>query len=152
MTACSILPAAATGSRLTLDASGAQLQGAHNIENMLAAGSVGFLCGLSAEVIRDTLISFTGLPHRMEFVDEIRGVKFFNDSKGTNVGAVVKSLESLEGPIILIAGGKDKGGSYRPLEALLAEQRQGPGGAGRGPRADSSRARPCRANDHCRFA
>ncbi|MBN2106928.1 MAG: UDP-N-acetylmuramoyl-L-alanine--D-glutamate ligase [Deltaproteobacteria bacterium] len=108
--------------RLTLDASGAQLQGAHNIENMLAAGSVGFLCGLSAEVIRDTLISFAGLPHRMEFVGEVRGVKFFNDSKGTNVGAVVKSLESLEGPIILIAGGKDKGGSYRPLEALLARK------------------------------
>ena len=107
---------------LTLDAAGALLQGAHNIENMLAAGSVGFLCGLSADVIRDTLLSFAGLPHRMEFVGEIQGVRFFNDSKGTNVGAVVKSLESLEGPIILIAGGKDKGGSYRPLEALLASK------------------------------
>jgi UDP-N-acetylmuramoylalanine--D-glutamate ligase len=107
---------------LTLDASGAQLRGAHNIENMLAAGSVGFLCGLSADVIRDTLISFAGLPHRMEFVDELQGVRFFNDSKGTNVGAVVKSLESLDGPIILIAGGKDKGGSYRPLEGLLARK------------------------------
>ncbi len=106
--------------RLTLDASGAQLRGAHNIENMLAAGSVGFLCGLSGDLIRDALLSFAGLPHRMEFVDEIQGVRFFNDSKGTNVGAVVKSLESLEGPIILIAGGKDKGGSYSPLEALLA--------------------------------
>jgi UDP-N-acetylmuramoylalanine--D-glutamate ligase len=108
------------GSRLTLDASASQLRGAHNIENMLAAGSVGFLCGLPEAVIRDTLISFSGLPHRMEFVDEIQGVRFFNDSKGTNVGAVVKSLESLQGPVILIAGGKDKGGTYRPLEALLA--------------------------------
>ena len=105
--------------QVTFDAAEARLKGAHNIENMLAAGSVGFLCGLPADVIRDVLLSFTGLPHRMEFVDEIRGIRFFNDSKGTNVGAVVKSLESLEGPIILIAGGKDKGGSYYPLEGLL---------------------------------
>jgi len=104
---------------LSLDARGAHLQGSHNIENMLAAGSVGFLCGLPAEVLRETLISFKGLAHRMEFVTELRGVKFFNDSKGTNVGAVVKSLESLDGPIILIAGGKDKGGSYQPLAGLL---------------------------------
>ena len=104
---------------LSVDASGAHLQGAHNIENMLAAGSVGFLCGLPAEVIRETLVSFKGLAHRMEFVKELRGVKFINDSKGTNVGAVVKSLESLDGPVILIAGGKDKGGSYQPLEGLL---------------------------------
>ena len=103
----------------SFDATGARLMGAHNIENMLAAGSVGFLCGLSKDVIRETLLSFAGLPHRMEFVDEIQGVRFFNDSKGTNVGAVVKSLESLEGPVILIAGGKDKGGSYKPLEGLL---------------------------------
>ncbi len=107
------------GSSLSIDASGARLHGAHNIENMLAAGSVGFLCGLPADVIREALISFKGLPHRMELVDEVDGVKFFNDSKGTNVGAVVKSLESLDSPIILIAGGKDKGGSYRPLEELL---------------------------------
>jgi UDP-N-acetylmuramoylalanine--D-glutamate ligase len=112
----------ANGSRLRLDASGSQLKGAHNIENMLAAGAVAFLCGLPGERIRDTLISFEGLPHRMEFVDEIRGVRFFNDSKGTNVGAVVKSIGSFEGPIILIAGGKDKGGSYAPLEPLLARK------------------------------
>ena len=105
--------------QMTLDAAEARLQGAHNIENMLAAGSVGFLCGIPADIIRDVLLSFSGLPHRMEFVDEIQGIRFFNDSKGTNVGAVVKSLESLEGPIILIAGGKDKGGSYYPLESLL---------------------------------
>ena len=105
--------------QVTFDAAEARLQGAHNIENMLAAGSVGFLCGIPADIIRDVLLSFSGLPHRMEFVDEIQGIRFFNDSKGTNVGAVVKSLESLEGPIILIAGGKDKGGSYYPLEGLL---------------------------------
>jgi UDP-N-acetylmuramoylalanine--D-glutamate ligase len=104
---------------MSIDVKDARLRGAHNIENMLAAGSVGFMCGLSPDVIRDSLVSFSGLPHRMEFVDEIRGVRFYNDSKGTNVGAVVRSLESIEGPIILIAGGKDKGGSYGPLEALL---------------------------------
>jgi len=104
---------------MSVDAKDARLRGAHNIENMLAAGSVGFLCGLSSDVIRDTMISFSGLPHRMEFVDEIQGVRFYNDSKGTNVGAVVRSLESIDSPIILIAGGKDKGGSYAPLEKLL---------------------------------
>lgn len=108
------------GSRsISLDAGGACLQGTHNIENMLAAGLVGVLCGLPVDEIREALVSFKGLEHRMEFVDELKGVKFFNDSKGTNVGAVVKSLESLAGPVILIAGGKDKGGSYKPLEGPL---------------------------------
>lgn len=97
----------------------ALLQGAHNKENMLAAAAAGFACGLAAEAVRTALVSFQGLPHRMEFVDRVGGVAFYNDSKGTNVGAVVKSLESLDAPLILIAGGKDKGGSYQPLRELV---------------------------------
>ncbi len=98
---------------------GALLQGIHNIENMLAAASVGLVCGLPEQSIQQSLTGFAGLKHRMEFVDEIGGVAFYNDSKATNVGAVVKSLESLDPPLILIAGGKDKGGSYEPLRALV---------------------------------
>jgi len=98
---------------------GALLQGIHNIENMLAAASVGLVCGLPEQSIQQSLTGFAGLKHRMEFVDEIGGVSFYNDSKATNVGAVVKSLESLGPPLILIAGGKDKGGSYEPLRQLV---------------------------------
>lgn len=99
---------------------GAHLQGAHNKENMLAAASVGCAAGVPIQSIHSALIGFKGLPHRMEFVGEVRGVLFYNDSKGTNVGACLRSLESLDPPIILIAGGKDKGGSYRPLRELVA--------------------------------
>lgn len=107
---------------MTFPVNDALLKGSHNKENMLAAASVGFLCGLPAETIRTALVIFSGLPHRMEFVDEVRGVSFFNDSKGTNVGACMKSLESLDPPLILIAGGKDKGGSYQPLRDLIVEK------------------------------
>ena len=98
---------------------GAHLQGAHNRENMLAAASVGCAVGVPIQFIHSTLIGFKGLPHRMEFVADVNGVLFYNDSKGTNVGACLRSLESLDPPIILIAGGKDKGGSYRPLREIV---------------------------------
>lgn len=101
---------------------GALLAGIHNVENMMAAAAVGFVCGLSLQSMQQTLVRFSGLKHRMELVDEIRGVIFYNDSKATNVGAVVKSLESLPAPLVLIAGGKDKGGSYAPLQKLLREK------------------------------
>ena len=109
-------------SEQTFSLAGARLQGAHNRENMLAAAAVGFACGLPLEIIRTSIVSFQGLPHRMEFVAEVDGIAFYNDSKGTNVGACVRSLESLDPPIILIAGGKDKGGSYQPLRELVAQK------------------------------
>jgi UDP-N-acetylmuramoylalanine--D-glutamate ligase len=101
---------------------GALLSGIHNVENMMAAAAVGFVCGLSLQSMQQALVRFSGLKHRMELVDEIRGVTFYNDSKATNVGAVVKSLESLPAPLVLIAGGKDKGGSYAPLQSLLRQK------------------------------
>ncbi len=107
---------------MTFTAQDAQLKGAHNKQNMLAAASVGLLCNLPEEKIRRALISFTGLPHRMELVTEVKGITFYNDSKGTNVGACIKSLESLDVPIILIAGGKDKGGSYLPLLNIIKKK------------------------------
>jgi len=102
-----------------------RLQGIHNKENMLAALCVSLLCKIRPETITHVFKTFTGLPHQMEFVDEIEGVSFYNDSKGTNVGACVKSLESLNAPLVLIAGGKDKGGSYEPLKELIREKVKG---------------------------
>jgi UDP-N-acetylmuramoylalanine--D-glutamate ligase len=68
------------------------------------------------------LNDFSGLEHRLEFVREHNGVHYYNDSKGTNVGAVVKSLASFAGPVILLAGGVDKGGDYGPLEREIKQK------------------------------
>ncbi len=85
------------------------------LENILAATAMTLLCGCSIEGIAQTLMGFKGLSHRMEFVRSFRGVQYINDSKGTNVGAVVRSLENMKGPVILIAGGKSKGTDFLPL-------------------------------------
>jgi UDP-N-acetylmuramoylalanine--D-glutamate ligase len=93
----------------------AKIHGVHNLENMMAAVAAAKCAGVTAGPIQDTLETFPGLEHRLEFVREKSGVRFYNDSKGTNVGAVVKSLASFSGPVILLAGGVDKGGDYAPL-------------------------------------
>ena len=102
-----------------IDEEGVSLQGEHNRENILAAVSAAGICNLSYENITKALHTFKGLPHRMEFVDCINGINFFDDSKATNVGACLKSISSIKPPIILIAGGKDKGGSYLPLRTEI---------------------------------
>ncbi len=99
-----------------------KLIGIHNLENMLAASLVAFCCGVSSKSIQETINSFPGLPHRIQFVREWNRVKFYNDSKATNVGAVVKALESFAGPVVLLAGGRDKGGKYDPLIPLIKEK------------------------------
>jgi UDP-N-acetylmuramoylalanine--D-glutamate ligase len=102
-----------------------KLQGVHNVENMMAAVAAAKAAGLENSIIRRTLENFPGLEHRLEFVREKNQVRYFNDSKGTNVGAVVKSLASFEGPVILLAGGVDKGGDYAPLaEAVRRKVRR----------------------------
>jgi UDP-N-acetylmuramoylalanine--D-glutamate ligase len=93
-----------------------KIQGVHNVENLMAAVAVAKLVGVSAAAIRKVMEEFPGLEHRLEFVREKDGVRYYNDSKGTNVGAVLKSLASFSAPIILLAGGVDKGGDYRILE------------------------------------
>ncbi len=91
------------------------IQGAHNLENAMAASAVALLSGCSVAAVRTALQEFVGLEHRLEFVRELDGVKYINDSKGTNVGAVIKSLESAGAPVVLIAGGRDKDGDFGAL-------------------------------------
>ena len=96
------------------------LAGGHNALNVAAAVAVAGELGVSPKTIARVLKAFSGLPHRMVLVGEIRGVRYYDDSKGTNVGAVVTALQGLGEPkAVLIAGGRDKGGSYEPLAAAL---------------------------------
>jgi UDP-N-acetylmuramoylalanine--D-glutamate ligase len=98
------------------------LKGVHNVENMMAALTTARIFGCSKKAVQDVLRRFKGLEHRLEFVREIGGVRFYNDSKGTNVGSVVKSLQSFSEPVILIAGGKDKNGDLSPLKELVRKR------------------------------
>jgi UDP-N-acetylmuramoylalanine--D-glutamate ligase len=100
----------------------AKIKGVHNVENMMAAIAATKAVGVGHDVIQKTLESFPGLEHRLEFVREKDGVRYFNDSKGTNVGAVEKSLASFSEPVILIAGGVDKGGDYRQLQNCIRQR------------------------------
>jgi UDP-N-acetylmuramoylalanine--D-glutamate ligase len=99
-----------------------RVQGVHNVENMMAAIAMTKSAGVDHAAIQHVLENFTGLEHRLEFVRERNGVRFYNDSKGTNVGAVVKSLASFSVPILLVAGGVDKGGDYGPLRDLVRDK------------------------------
>jgi UDP-N-acetylmuramoylalanine--D-glutamate ligase len=99
-----------------------KIKGSHNLENALAAIATCLILKVKVDNIRKVLREFKGIPHRMEFVREIKGVRFINDSKATNVDSVMKSLASFPGPIILIAGGRDKGLDYSPLRPLVKER------------------------------
>ncbi len=99
-----------------------QLQGAHNLENVLAAVSMSMITGCAAEQVRRAVAEFRAVEHRLELVATIHGVAFYNDSKATNVDATVKALESFPGKIHIILGGKDKGSDYSVLNPLLRER------------------------------
>ncbi len=94
------------------------LVGIHNSENLLSLLLASHLSGIPQPVIEEAVRAFKGLPHRVEFVRELGGVRYYNDSKATNVDATKRALEGIDGKVILIAGGKDKGGSYRFIDGL----------------------------------
>ena len=96
--------------------------GNHNIENVMAAVTYALLSGCSADIIRTVLREFPGLEHALEIVRDRRGVRFVNDSKGTNVDATLKALESIDQPIWLIAGGRDKGGDFSRLVPAIRQR------------------------------
>jgi UDP-N-acetylmuramoylalanine--D-glutamate ligase len=99
-----------------------KLRGSHNIENLMATLAAGMARGLSFEEMVPPLSSYEPQPHRCEFVREVGGVDYINDSKATNLDAVEKALLAQTKPIVLIAGGKDKGFTYESLRPLIKEK------------------------------
>jgi UDP-N-acetylmuramoylalanine--D-glutamate ligase len=102
-----------------------QLLGKHNRLNAMAASAAAALLGVSGEEIGDALAHFEGLPHALEQVAVVNGVRFYNDSKATNVQAVRAALESFDGGILLILGGRFKGGDFRDLRDLVTRKVKG---------------------------
>jgi UDP-N-acetylmuramoylalanine--D-glutamate ligase len=99
-----------------------RIKGVHNLENALAAAAMSLCAGANSDSVASVLREFPGLEHRLEIVREKDGVTFINDSKGTNVGAVIKSVEGFTKPVILIAGGLDKGSDFSPLRDLFRQK------------------------------
>jgi UDP-N-acetylmuramoylalanine--D-glutamate ligase len=99
-----------------------KLRGSHNIENLMATLAAGHARGLSFTQMVPALCAYEPQPHRCEFVRQIGGVDYINDSKATNLDAVEKALQAQTKPVILIAGGKDKGFTYETLRALVKEK------------------------------
>jgi len=95
-----------------------QIPGGHNLENALAAAAIAYFSRIQVASIAQVLRDFQGVEHRLEFVAEVKGVRFVNDSKGTNPDASIKALEAIETPILLIAGGYDKNSSFEELMAV----------------------------------
>jgi UDP-N-acetylmuramoylalanine--D-glutamate ligase len=124
------------GQRVLLNADDMKLRGLHNVENVLAALAAGLACGAAPESMRQTVAAFEPVEHRLEFVAEVAGVKFYNDSKATSVDATLKALEAfagdvgsdseedggeggIEGKVVLILGGRGKKAPYAPLASLI---------------------------------
>lgn len=113
-----------------MPSSDASLRGRHNLYNSLAAAIAARAMEIRSDVVRQSLMSFEGVPHRLEKVRTVGDVTFVNDSKATNVNAVWYALESFPGGVVLIAGGRDKGNDYGPLKRLVDEKVKGLVGVG----------------------
>ncbi len=100
-----------------------KLPGAHNLENALAAAALACVNDMPLPVIRHTLRTFTGVAHRIEFVREVGGVRFINDSKGTNVAATTRAVQAMERPTVILLGGYDEKADFRPLAERIASER-----------------------------
>ena len=99
-----------------------KILGSHNIENALAASLLAKLYGADISAIRDTLINFYGVEHRIEFSGEVKGIKFYNDSKGTNCDSTIKAIDAMPSKTALILGGYDKGGTFDELFECIDER------------------------------
>ncbi len=99
-----------------------KIPGPHNLENVLVAVAVAVIAKIPEAIILRTINSFPGLEHRLEFVREVKGIKFINDSKATNPDSVLVALKSFNKKLILIMGGRDKGLPYTPLIPLIKEK------------------------------
>jgi len=124
-----IISRTATRERVLLISDEMKLRGRHNVENVLAALAAGLACGAAPESMRQTIKRFAPVEHRLEFVSEIEGVEFYNDSKATSVDATLKALEAFAGEgeeeagkIVLILGGRGKKAPYAPLASLIQQK------------------------------
>ena len=120
-----IVSRTAAGERVLMRRDEMKLRGLHNVENVLAAVAAGLACGADPESMRETVKNFQPVEHRLEFVDEIQGVRFYNDSKATSVDATLKALEAFAsdaGKVVLILGGRGKKAPYAPLADLIANK------------------------------
>jgi UDP-N-acetylmuramoylalanine--D-glutamate ligase len=98
------------------------LKGRHNTQNSLASGLAGRILDIRKEVVRESLMDFVNVEHRLEFVAKVCGIEFINDSKATNINSTWFALESMEQPTVWIVGGVDKGNDYSELTALVKEK------------------------------
>ncbi len=110
------------GTEIIFAANELKLRGQHNRENVMAALIPLLIEGCPAEIAWNAARKFPGLAHRMEFIGELNGASWYDDSKGTNIGSVVKSLAGLEKPVVLIAGGKDKQGDLSALVPIIRDK------------------------------
>jgi UDP-N-acetylmuramoylalanine--D-glutamate ligase len=101
------------------------LRGRHNVENTMAAALIAHITGADHSQIRAGVMSFPGVEHRLEFVRELNGVVWYNDSKATNVDATLKAIDAFPGGLWVILGGKDKNTDYSPLKEPLRERARG---------------------------
>ena len=97
-----------------------KIPGLHNVENVMASVMAARFCGCSRESIINTISGFGGLPHRIEFSGEKKSVRYYDDSKGTNVGSVIRALDTFSAPVILLLGGRDKDGDFQNLKPIIA--------------------------------
>ena len=95
-----------------LDVKGIRILGEHNLENVLAAVAIAYYMKVPTEIIRETVYAFKGVEHRIEFVREVKGIKYYNDSKGTNPDAAIKAVKAMDSTTFLIGGGYDKESDY----------------------------------------
>ncbi len=102
-------------SKLAMNSKKLSLPGGHNLENCMAAMAICLEYGVDIEVIKNVLMTFKAVEHRLEYVDTVEGVVYVNDSKGTNPDSTIKAVQSYDKPIILIAGGYDKGSDFNEL-------------------------------------
>lgn len=98
-----------------------QILGRHNVINAMVAGAMAYVMGIDRKTIRNVIREFKGVEHRIEFVKEVHGVKYYNDSKGTNTDATIIALKSFEQPVILLAGGYDKHTGFEDLRPYLSK-------------------------------
>ncbi len=108
--------------KLLMPRSQIRLRGMHNVENVMAAAAMAHLAGAQLERIAAAVETFPGVEHRIEFVRNLDGVGYYNDSKATNVDSTQKAIDAFEGGLWIILGGKDKGSDYRPLAEALARK------------------------------